>query len=190
MTLSKPSVPTLAVVVMILSPLLLLAPWAFVVAVPLALGGALYFGVPTVSGRRAKDEGGEGVDVMCLEGLEAHPEVQAEIEAELATLWRDTPAEKDPVACACVRRDGDHWLGTLRMRTTEGHSYAQMTGTSPHDVGTKVAETVRQYQVKFPVLQPEPIPYQECNETACHLGRKSVFYVDRDIHGRRGHRAA
>jgi len=191
MTLSKPSVPALAVLVMMLTPLMLVTPGAFLVAAPVAVGAALVFGLPRrTSHVGAKAKGEEGVEVMCLEGLDEHPEVKADIAAELEKLWRDTPAEKDPVACACVKREGEAWLGILRMRTTDGHSYAQMTGGTPQEVGTKVVETVRQYQVKFPVLQPEAVPYAECNEGCCPLGRRSVFYIDRDIHGRRGRRVS
>ena len=186
MTLSRPTLPALAVLVMLLTPLVLVTPMAFAVAAPLAVGAAFVFGMPRFGGGAKRSGPGE---LLYVEGLEAHPEVKDEIASELVRFWKDVPKESDPVACACVRREGDSWLGVLRTRTVDGHSYAQVQGASAAEAGAKVAETVRRYQAKRPVLAPEPVGYSECHEGRCPIGRKSVFYIDRDIHGRPGRRA-
>lgn len=185
MTLSKPTLPAIAVVLIILAPLALVAPWAFVLAAPVALVLMFVVGVPTLAARELTTEAApEGVELMCLEGLEESPEVAERIRGELATLFKETPAANDPVACACVTREGDHYLGVLRLRTTEGHAYAQVQGTTAAEAGDRMAATIHGYQSKFPVLQPEPVSYQECQNDCCHLGRKSIFYIDRDKFGR------
>lgn|GEM_PF-3270886 len=185
MTLTKPTLPAVVVVLLVLSPLALITPWVFVLVAPFALVAMLVFGVPSLAAREViKEKTPEGPELMCLEGLQDEPEVAERIRAELQVLFKDTPAANDPVACACVKREGDHWLGVLRMRTTEGHSYAQMEGATAAEAGTKMAETLHGYQAKFPILQPEPVSYQECQNDCCHLGRQSIFYIDRDKYGR------
>lgn len=187
MTLTKPSLPAAAVVLIILAPLALITPWVFVLAAPFALVALFVFGVPSFAAREAiVEKPAEGVEVMCLEGLEKNPEVAERIRGEINTLFAATPAEKDPVACACVKQEGEQWLGVLRMRTTDGHAYVQVEGTTAEEAGGRMAETLQGYQKRFPVLQPEPVSYQECQNDCCHLGRKSMFYIDRDKFGRPG----
>ena len=185
MTLTKPSLPALAVVLLFLTPLMLIAPWVFLLAAPVVMVVLLVFGVPSLAAREViAEKASEGVEVMCLDGLEKNPEIAARIRGEINTLFADSPPEKDPVACACVNQEGEQWLGVLRMRTTDGHSYTQVEGATAAEAGDRMAEAIKGYQRRFPVLQPEPVSYQECKNDCCHLGRKSIFYIDRDKFGR------
>jgi len=184
-TLSKPSLPAAVVVLLILSPLALITPWIFVLVAPFALVAMIFIGVPSLAAREATTEkAAEGVELMCLIGLGEEPKVVEQIQTELNAVWAAAPAAKDPVACACVRKEGDHYLGVLRMRTTDGHSYVQTEGATAAEAGTKLAEALQTYQKKLPKMLPEPPSYLECQADSCHLGRKSIFFIDRDKFGR------
>lgn len=186
MTKTRPSLPALAVLLLFLAPLAFITPWVLVLVAPIALGAALVFGLPTFGLRPAlkPDEPDKKVDLLCLEGLEEHPEIVAGIERELEAVWANVPEHEDPAACACVKRSGDAWVGVLRMRSTKGHCFTEQQGSSPEEVGEKLTAEVRSYRTKFPILQPEPEGFPECTSAICHLGRGSLFYIDRDKYGR------
>lgn len=185
-TRTRPSLPALAVLLLFLAPLALITPWVLVFVAPVALGAALVFGLPTLGLRPVvkPEEPEQKVDLLCLEGLEEHPELAEGLERELSALWADVPEHEDPAACACVKAHGDGYVGVLRMRSTRGHSYTELNGASPEEVGEKLVQEVASYRTKFPILKPEPEGHPVCTSASCHLGRASMFYIDRDKYGR------
>jgi hypothetical protein len=160
-------------------PLALVFPWMLLFLAPtlLAFGGFAAFGSRVE--RDARDPGEPHVQFLEVRGLKAHPELEAAFKAKaLEVFGKDGKRPSDAALCACVKADHDRggYLGVLRMRTPDGHTYAKVQGDTVPEIAQRWLEELDGYK-GWVRVRPRAVENETCNEEICHLD-KTIFEVE------------
>ena len=150
--------------------LLALAPVLLVVATPFVIIYGIYMAL------RSTVEAGR---ILCLKGLRRNEEMEARYRSAIDRLLALAPPRAKPVACTCIRKDGDGYLGVVRIRTAEGSSYFQVHDTDIEKVAEGCIASVDSSKGRFPIFdRVKPVETPVCNRASCHMGKDSIFYID------------
>lgn len=150
--------------------LLALAPVLLVLATPFVIVYGIYMAL------RSTVEAGR---ILCLKGLRRHEEMESRYRDAIDRLLSLAPPRAQPVACTCIRKDGDGYLGVVRIRTADGSSYFQVRDESIERVAEGCIASVDSSKGRFPIVDRiKPVETPVCNRASCHMGKGSIFYID------------
>lgn len=161
-------------------PLAFVFPWMllFLAPVLIAIGGFAAFGSHVE--RTERDAGDPEVAFLEVRGLQDHPALEAQVREKAARVFgKDSSRPAHTALCACAKPDVDapgRFVGVLRMRTPDGHTYTKVQGADVEEVAHKWLDELEGH-AGWVRVRPRAIQNDTCNEGLCHLD-KTIFEVN------------